>query len=172
MYNLRQDSQNCSHCLPRGMNKCIRSSHGTENGREFVNQHFRSLAKKKGIFDKTTGAERPWSNGVCERHNAILTEMFLQLRQDDDCTMVEATLIKHCCYAKNSQYNKKGFIPYQLIFGQNSRLSSVVDCQVPATENLATTEVISRHLSLLNKSCAEFFRAEGRIITYQTGSVS
>ena len=75
--------------------------------------------------------------------------------------MVEATLIKYCCYAKNSLYNQEGFTPHQLVFGQNPRLPSVVDCQVPATKNLATIEVISRHLSLLNKSRAEFLKAEG-----------
>ena len=34
---------------------------------------------------KTTPAESPWNNGVCERHNAIITEMLLKVKNDCQC---------------------------------------------------------------------------------------
>ena len=31
-----------------------------------------SMHKSFNIINKTTGAESPWSNGMCEKHNGIL----------------------------------------------------------------------------------------------------
>ena len=31
---------------------------------------------------KTTAAEAPWSNSICERHNAIMTDIILKVRND------------------------------------------------------------------------------------------
>ena len=46
-----------------------------DNGGEFSNEHFRQLCEKVNITVKTTGAESPWSNGLCERHNQVLGQM-------------------------------------------------------------------------------------------------
>ena len=33
----------------------------------------------------TKHAESPWCNGICERHNAILTEILLKVKDDINC---------------------------------------------------------------------------------------
>ena len=40
-----------------------------DNGREFANEAFISLAEKFGITVKTTAGYSPWNNGTVERHN-------------------------------------------------------------------------------------------------------
>ena len=38
------------------------------------------VRKNFNIKIKTTAAESPWSNGICERHNAIITETLLKVK--------------------------------------------------------------------------------------------
>ena len=44
----------------------------SDNGGEFANQEFIDFAEIFGINGKTTAAESPWSNGLCERHNLVV----------------------------------------------------------------------------------------------------
>ena len=34
---------------------------------------------------KTAAAEARWSNGICERHNVIITDIILKVRNDTNC---------------------------------------------------------------------------------------
>ena len=46
----------------------------SDNGKEFANHDFLDLCEKMNIVVKTTAAELPWSNGLLERHNAVIGE--------------------------------------------------------------------------------------------------
>ena len=43
-----------------------------DNGGEFNNDLLRDLSDQLNVFARTTPGESPWSNGITERHNAIL----------------------------------------------------------------------------------------------------
>ena len=81
----------------------------TDFGCEFDNLHFRSMAENDGIRMKTTAAESPWSNGVCERHNVVLTDLFLKLKADQRWDIPDSSLMIYCSFAKNCLSNKDGF---------------------------------------------------------------
>ena len=49
----------------------------SDNGGEFVSKDFIDFCENFNIKIKTTAAESPWSNGICECHNAIITETLL-----------------------------------------------------------------------------------------------
>ena len=55
------------------------------NGGEFVSEDVIDFRENFSINIKTTPAESPWNNGVCERHNAIITEMLLKVKNDCQC---------------------------------------------------------------------------------------
>ena len=46
-----------------------------DNGGEFVNEDLIEFACKFNVTIRTTAAESPWSNGLCERHNGILADL-------------------------------------------------------------------------------------------------
>ena len=46
-----------------------------DNGRKFADSQFIEMCENLGIILKTTAAESPWSNGLVERHNMIISEM-------------------------------------------------------------------------------------------------
>ena len=43
----------------------------SDNGGEFINEQFQSLCESFNITVLATAAKAPWSNGLCERHNAV-----------------------------------------------------------------------------------------------------
>ena len=57
-----------------------------DNGGEFCNQDFLDMCRNLDIDMKTTSAFSPFSNGVVERHNALLAEMVYKIRDDVGCS--------------------------------------------------------------------------------------
>ena len=87
----------------------------SDNGGEFNNEEFREMCEAMNIVVKTTSAEAPWSNGLCERHNEILSEMMIKTRADAKCSTELALLL--AVHAKNSLANVHGFSPHQIALG-------------------------------------------------------
>ena len=76
------------------------------------------------ITIKKTAAESPFSNGLMERHNAILDEMLLKTCEESGSSFEIA--LQWVINTKNSQSNVHGFSPYQLVFDMNPRLPNVL----------------------------------------------
>ena len=58
----------------------------SDNGGEFLSQDFTDLCENFNTNMITTPAESPWSNGICERHSKILTDIVLKIKEDIKCT--------------------------------------------------------------------------------------
>ena len=56
-----------------------------DNGVEFANREFITYCKNMNIQICTTAAESPWSNGVVERHNAVLGMTVLKVMKVVNC---------------------------------------------------------------------------------------
>merc|ERR1711879_879182 len=95
------------------------------------------------IIIKTTAAESPWSNGLCERGNAILADMVEKIMNDTRCSLDLA--IPWAISAKNALSNTYGFSPNQLVFGKNVNLPSV-HTDLPPAENIMKSDLITQHL--------------------------
>ena len=54
----------------------------TDNGGEFVNEVLKSVCEDMGFELRITGANAPFSNGMCERHNGIIGDAFLKLHNE------------------------------------------------------------------------------------------
>lgn len=104
----------------------------SDNGGEFNNEEVRDMAENFKIEVKTTAAYSPWSNGLLERHNKTLTEILLQLREDNKCDL--ETSLNWALMAKNALNNVHGYSPYQLVFGRNPNLPSTLIDKLPALD--------------------------------------
>ena len=59
----------------------------SDNGGEFNKEQFRDMAENFDIQVMTTAAKSLWSNGLCERHNAILSEILLKIKEESACDL-------------------------------------------------------------------------------------
>ena len=120
----------------------------THNGGEFTNDDFREMGEKLNTAIKTTAAESPWSNGIIERHNAIIGNMTEKIHNETKCTMDIA--IASAVSSKNALANVHGYSPNQLVFGYNLNFPSVLTNKLPALESKTTSEIVLEHLTALH----------------------
>lgn len=130
----------------------------SDNGGEFVNEKFISMAENFNIRIKTTAGESPWSNGVVERHNGLLGESIRKIVSDVGCSFQIA--LDWATSAKNSLQNHNGFSPNQIVFGRNPAFPNVETNEDPALESLTTSEVVAANLAAMHSARKEFIRRE------------
>ena len=140
------------------------SVHGTpkrlysDNGGEFNNDEVRDMAENFNIEVKTTAAYSPWSNGLLERHNQTLTDTLLRLKEDNNCDWDIA--LSWALMAKNALDNEHGYSPYQLVYGRNPNLPSVLTDKLPALEGTTMSEIVGKHIEALHSARTAFTRSE------------
>ena len=127
----------------------------SDNGGEFSNDDFREMAEKMNITVKTTGAEAPWSNGLCERHNQIIAEMLTKTMADTHCDLGIA--VAWCINAKNSLHNVHGFSPFQLVFGKNPRIPGILVDRPPALDGDTSSRIVCENANAIHSARQAFY---------------
>lgn len=130
----------------------------TDNGGEFNNNDFRSMCENFNIEVMCTAAESPWSNGVCERLNAVLKDNVLKIKEENQCNI--ETALAWAVAARNALHNNHGFSPNQLVFSFNPSLPNLGDDNPPALENVTSSQIVANNLIALRKSREEFIKSD------------
>ena len=132
------------------------TSNFDDNGGEFVSKDFIDFCENFNIKIKTTSAESPWSNRICECHNAIITETLLKVKEDSKCDW--KTALDWALSAKNSLINVNRFSPHQIVFGKNIKIPSIYVDQPSA--DLPDNEIVIKHLNTLHATRQAFITTE------------
>ena len=127
----------------------------SDNAGEFANEVLREMNEKLGVETVTTAAESPFSNGICERHNAILFETMAKRMEDTKCEPELA--LAWAVSAKNALQNKSGFSPNQLAFGYNINLPTVLTDLPPALESTTSSDIVRRKPGCYAQSKSELY---------------
>ena len=112
----------------------------SDNGGEFNNDQLRSLGEAFNIRIMCTAAESPWSNGVCERLNAVLGDSVRKIISDCDCDIDIA--LAWSVSARNALDNNHGFSPNQLVFGVNPVFQSIFINDPPPMETRISSKIV------------------------------
>ena len=132
----------------------------SDNGMEFNNDCMRDLGEAFNIKVMTTAAESPWSNGVCERLNAVLGRMVQKILADCPNTDLNIALA-WAVAARNSLATFSGFSPNQLVFSQNPGIPGVFYDRLPALEKeKSSADIIRNNLNALHSARRAFTQAE------------
>ena len=129
----------------------------SDNGGEFVNCEFLDMCEAFGIVVLTTAAESPWSNGLCERHNAFLADMLQKVSEEQKCDL--PTALCWAIHAKNSLSNVHGFSPYQIAIGRTPQLPCVLNSDLPALDS-PENSIVLRNLQSMEAARRAFVEAE------------
>ena len=123
----------------------------TDNGGEFANSKFINMAESMNNTVKVTAAESPFSNGLVERHNFIIADMMDKVLEESQHLDMDLTLA-WCLNAKNSLAKVHGFSPFQLVFGQNSKLPSTFTNKTPALLQYDNSKILIDNVTALHKA--------------------
>lgn len=130
----------------------------TDNGAEFANETFRSMCESLGSKAITSAAEAPFSNGLVERYNYVISEMIDKIIYDTNCNLPVA--VAWANNAKNSLQTVHGFSPAQLVLGFNPHLPSIYTDKPPALSAERYPDIIENHLKALRKGREAFIQAQ------------
>lgn len=131
----------------------------TDNGGEFNSEEMREVSSILDVRVCTTAAESPWSNGLCERVHCIVDGMLHKLRAEYPATAL-STLLCWTNMAKNALQMWQGYSSYQLVFGKNPNLPSIMCEKLPALEGYTRSEVFAKHLNTLHAARRAFIESE------------
>ena len=130
-----------------------------DNGGEFTSAKFKDMCENLNITVMHTAAESPFSNGICERNHAVVDEMVRKIVADKPkCRL--STALAWAVHAKNSLHMVGGYSPYQLVFGRNPNLPTVLTNKPPALERTTISMVFGEHLNALHAAREAFTKAE------------
>ena len=156
----------------------------SDNGGVFNNELYKEMAELLNIEVLSTAGKSSWSNGITERHNAIIGNMLEKILQENKCSM--EVVLALAVSAKNYLQNVYGYSPNQLVFGKIPSFPAVFNNDPSALESSTASEVIAEHLNALHaarkayiasESCEKLRRAmKHRVrpatsLVYQTGDV-
>ena len=130
----------------------------SDNGGEFANKQMVDLAEKYNIILKTTAAESPWSNGLCERHNGILNNNVNKIMSSGNFSLECA--VHWAVAAKNSLANVYGFSPNMLVFGRNPNFPTAFNNKPPANNLTCLSEYVAENLNAMHVAREVFIQQE------------
>ncbi|KAG1704025.1 Retrovirus-related Pol polyprotein [Nymphon striatum] len=130
-----------------------------DNGGEFANEIFRDMCANLNIEVINTAAYSPWQNGICERNHAVVDDCVAKILEDQPKLNLEIALV-WAVNAKNSLSMVYGWSPYQLVFGANPNLPSVLVDKPPALEYNTVSQTFANHLNALHSGRRAFIQAE------------
>ena len=130
----------------------------SDNGGEFANEQFREMNEKLGVETLNSAAESPFSNGLVERHNAVLAETMAKTQAETNCDKEMA--LAWACSSKNALSNSNGHSPNERVFGRNINLPSVLTDALPALEPTQSSETVKRNLEAMHSARQNFVKAE------------
>ena len=130
----------------------------SDNGGEFNNSEMRDLGEAFNIKIMTTSAESPWSNGVCERLNAVLGSSVDKIVEECNCDLSVA--LSWAVSSRNALNTYSGFSPNQLVFGFNPALPGLSNNELPALENVSVSETVQKNLAAMHSSRVDYMRVE------------
>ena len=131
----------------------------TDNGGEFANAKLIELMEHLGIEFKATAAESSFSNGINERHHAIIKNILNKIRSDHNDTPVDI-ILSYAVFAKNCLVDNLGFSPHQRVFGRSPNLPTIMSNNPCSTNTDIKSDIVSKHMNLLNETRKAYMSAE------------
>ena len=106
----------------------------------------------------TTAAESSWSNGLVERHNAVLGNMSIKIMAEQSCSLEVAAA--WAVSAKNSLKNVHRFSPNQFVIGSNPNFSNVINNAPPALEGKTACQTVADNFNVMHAARQAFNQSE------------
>ena len=133
----------------------------SDNGGEFANSELVELVENLGVTFMATAAQASFSNGINERHNAILKDILNKLRLDEEHNSTPTDiLLSYAIFAKNCLVDNLGFSPHQRVYGRNPNIPNINSGNICHANNNYESDHVREHLNLLHKSRIAYMKAE------------
>ena len=131
----------------------------TDNRGEFANKELVELLENLGIEFNATAAESSFSNGINERHHAVIKTILNKIRHDYPLADINV-LVSYAIFAKNCLVDNRGFTPHQRVYGRSPNKPSILSDNVCNSNTEYASNEVRTHLNLLNDTRQAYVSAE------------
>ena len=130
----------------------------SDNGGEFCNSEMVEFAETFNVKLMATAAESPWSNGICERLNAVLGSSVNKIVQENNCNVKVALSWAVC--ARNALCTYTGYSPNQLVFGYNPAFPNFAHNDLPAMGKTCSSVTVKQNLTAMHSAREDYIKME------------
>ena len=115
---------------------------------------FAQSGEYAGILQVIVDADAPWQNGKCERHGGLVKDLLAKGLETEVVFTPDdlEDLLPEIVSLKNRRGNRGGFIPYQLVIGQNPKFHTSCYLTTRSTRGDARVEQRRCRLRLTSNS--------------------
>ena len=131
-----------------------------DNGTEFNNPQMIDLCEKNAInLSAVIPANAPYSNGLCERNHAVVDVIMEKIKADEPNTSDQEAL-DYALYAKNMQTTRKGFSPFQIVYGTNPKIPGIDNANIASLNPIFASNDVRKHLNKIQLAREAFVGAD------------
>ena len=129
-----------------------------DNGGEFISRAFSQMADLLMIEDRTGAAHSPWSYGIVEKHHAVVDKTFEALKRDYP-HYSDSTLLQWAVTIKNSTTTAAGWSPFQVVFGKNPVLPSLLEANPASMKDEVLSKSLEENFNTMNAARIRYNQA-------------
>ena len=129
-----------------------------DNGGEFISRAFSQMADLLMIEDRTGAAHSPWSYGLVEKHHAVVDKTFEALKRDYPHYR-DSTLLQWAITVKNSTTTAAGWSPFQVVFGKNPVLPSLLEANPASMKDEVLSKSLEENFNAMNAARISYNQA-------------
>ena len=130
----------------------------SDNGGEFLNDEMLNFAAACDLNIKMSSAESPWQNGIVERHHATADIVYEKIMLDNPA-MSPQEAVNQASFSKNSDINRSGFSPLQLMMGKGPGFPGLAEAN-PASSNIDSANKYMKTLKKIDEARIKFRETE------------
>ena len=130
----------------------------SDNGGEFLNDEMINFAATCDLNIKMSAAESPWQNGIVERHHATADIVYEKIMLENPA-MSPQDAVNQASFSKNSDINRSGFSPLQLMMGKSPGFPGLAEAN-PASSNIDSANKYMKTLKNIDQARIKFRETE------------
>ena len=130
-----------------------------DNRGEFDNGSYHEFAEQFNVEICATGAQSPWSNGICECNHYVI-DVYVQKLREEDPNVNFIVALAWVVNAKDSMMNYDGYSPIQFVLRINPNLRSISSNKLPALEDIEVSDILRKHLNTLHAARHAYVKSE------------
>ena len=118
------------------------------------------LCEKYSIpISSVTAAYAPYSNGLCERNHGVTDLMMAKIKEGDP-SVSDQEALDYSLHAKNIQTTRKGFSPFQIVYGTNPRIPGIIEGNLSSLSSSFESKDIKKHFHRMQLARESFLKAD------------
>lgn len=134
----------------------------SDRGKEFLNQVFSKFCQEFQVDQQFSNAYSPWTNGLVERHNALVMSVLKRLSRDASLKDSFERMLEVAFLEKNRRVDSRGYSPFQVVTGRSPIFPGVEDKETNSGD-VSSDDPVFEHICKIRRVQQAVYGEECRL---------